>query len=163
MRRIYINDEARADIILAVLGLTRDDVGRFRGVYPYPVLHEIAVITRNGAGNREHYGNTPEGPDCPCTGCFMTYRVHQLPHYLYDEDDDDDPTYSYIYFEFPPEHAELIKAIVSDSFEPSERWLDMLERLKEGSRPEVAERLQPIIEMLQGEAAREEIHEAGIH
>lgn len=98
MRRVYINDDAKADIILATLGLTRSDVGRFRGVYLYPTLHEIAVITRNGAGNREHwYDNTPKGPDCPCTGCFMAYRVHQLPHYLYDEDDEEgDPTYAII-------------------------------------------------------------------
>lgn len=79
----------------------------------------------------------------PLRGLFMAYRVDKLPYYLYDEDHEDDPTYAIIYFEIPPEHAELIKAIASGSFEPSEPWLGMLERLKEGSGPEVAERLQP--------------------
>lgn len=154
MRRV-INDDAKAYIILATLGLTRSDVGRFRGAFV--TKGKIEIYTRNGGGNREHwYDDKPEGPDCPCVGCFMAYRVHQLPHYLYDEDGEFDSTYASIYFEFPPEHAELLEAIASDSFESSEHWLDMLERLKEGSRPEVAERLQPIIEMLQGEAAREE-------
>jgi hypothetical protein len=148
MKWIYVNED-KADIVLATLGLTRSDVGRFRGVYI--VGNEITIITRNGAGNREHYGDTPAGPDCLCPGCFMAYRVNKLPYYLYDEDDDDDPTYAYIYFEIPPEHAELIGAIASDSFEPSEPWLGMLERLKEGSRPEVAERLRPVIEILRGE------------
>ena len=137
-----------ADIILATLGLTRDDVGRFRDAFVTD--GKIAIYTRNGGGNREHwYDDTPEGPDCPCVGCFMTYRVHQLPHYLYDEDDEFDSTYATIYFEFPPEHAELLKAIDScERFEPSKRWLDMLERLRQGSTPEVAERLQPVIEKL---------------
>ena len=147
MGRKYVYGDT-ADIVLATLGLTRSDVGRFRDVY---ILDDaIVVVTRNGAGNREHYDNTPAGPDCPCVGCFMAYRVHQLPHYLYDEDNEYDPTYAHIYFEIPSEHAELIKAIVSGSFEPSERWLDALERLGEG-RPEVAERLQPIIEKLRVE------------
>lgn len=112
MKRKYVYGDT-ADIVLATLGLTRSDVGRFRGVYI--VDDTIAVVTRNGGGNREHWDdNTPAGPDCPCVGCFMNYRVHQLPHYLYDEDDDDDPTYAIIYFEFPPEHAELLKAIALD-------------------------------------------------
>lgn len=149
MKRTYVYD-SKADIVLATLGLTRSNVGRFREVYI--VGNEIAIVTRNGGGNREHwYDDKPAGPDCPCVGCFMAYRVDKLPYYLYDEDHEDDPTYAIIYFEIPPEHAELIKAIASGSFEPSEPWLGMLERLKEGSRPEVAERLQPVIEMLRGE------------
>ena len=151
MKRKYVYGDT-ADIVLATLGLTRSDVGRFREVYI--VDDTIVIVTRNGGGNREHwYDDEPAGPDCPCVGCFMAYRVHQLPHYLYDEDNEYDPTYAHIYFEIPPEHAELIKAIVNDSFEPSERWLDMLERLGEG-RPEVAERLQPIIEKLRVEVGR---------
>jgi len=150
-----ISDDDKADIILATLGLARTDVGRFRGVYPDLTHHKIVVITRNGGGNREHwYDDKPAGPDCPCVGCFMAYRVDKLPYYLYDEDHEDDPTYAIIHFEFPPEHAELLDAIASNSFEPSERWLDMLERLKEGSRPEVAERLRPVIEKLRVEVER---------
>ena len=150
MGRKYVYGDTE-DIVLATLGLTKSGVGRFRGVYI--VDDAIAVVTRNGAGNREHwYDDASAGPDCPCVGCFMNYRVHQLPHYLYDEDDDDDPTYTRIYFEIPPEHAELIKAIVSDSFEPRD-WLGALERLGEG-RPEVAEQLRPIIEKLRVEVER---------
>lgn len=152
MKRKYVYDD-KADIVLATLGLTRSDVGRFREAYI--VGNEIAIVTRNGGGNREHwYDDKPVGPDCPCVGCFMTYRVDKLPYYLYDEDDEGDPTYAIIHFEFPPEHAELLEAIANGSFEPSERWLDVLERLKEGSRPEVAERLQSAIEKLRVEMGR---------
>ena len=152
MKLKYVYDD-KADIVLATLGLTRGDVGRFREVYI--VGNKIAIVTRNGGGNREHwYDDKPAGPDCPCVGCFMAYRVDKLPYYLYDEDHEDDPTYAIIYFGFPPEHIELLEAIASDSFEPSERWLDTLERLKEGSRPEVAERLRPVIEKLRVEVVR---------
>jgi hypothetical protein len=50
-----------ADLILATLGLTRNEVGRFRDAFVTD-NDEIAVYTRNGGGNREcwhhdHVGN----------------------------------------------------------------------------------------------------------
>lgn len=56
-----------SDVILATLGLTRSDVGRFRDVY----LEEdtIAVYTRNGGGNRECWcGDNPKYGMEKCKG-----------------------------------------------------------------------------------------------
>lgn len=54
-----------ADIILATLGLTREDVGRFRDAFVAD--GKIAIYTRNGGANRECWcaGNTEYGtPQC---------------------------------------------------------------------------------------------------
>lgn len=74
----------------------------------------IAIFTRNGGGNREHYGwvdgETEEGRECGCTGCIQTHVLPEHPNYLYDKDDDFDATYCTTYFSVPDEHvAELAK------------------------------------------------------
>src|SRR3990167_2492115 len=90
--------------LLEVLGLRPSDVGRFRDA----VLLEdcIAVYTRNGGGNREHYENangTDAGEGCPCTGCIITFHLPKHPLYLRDQDDSFDNTYATVYFKFPAE------------------------------------------------------------
>jgi hypothetical protein len=48
-----------ADLLLAVLGLSRDDVGRFRDAFVSD--GQIAVYTRNGGGNRDcWHADSPE-------------------------------------------------------------------------------------------------------
>lgn len=99
----------KADVILATLGLTKADVGRYRDVY----LNngEIVVHTRNGGGNREYYQDVfDELSDHPC--------------YLRDDDDDFDCTYANIYFSYPEEYAAELRAIEANTpiVTPSEKW-----------------------------------------
>lgn len=120
-------------VILATLDLTENDVGRFRDVFI--TEGKIAVYTRNGGNNRQHfefsYPEEEEGEDCPCPGCFMTYRAHRHSNYLYDRDDEFDNTYATIYYSFPDEYAEDLKQLDTDeTFDPSQRWLDFIEALK---------------------------------
>src|SRR5688572_23415563 len=89
---------AAADLLLAILDLTRSDVGRFRDCYAAMEEGEprIVVHTRNGGGNREHWGDddVEAGEDCDCTGCVITYRMPTHPNYIRDDDDDFDCTYA---------------------------------------------------------------------
>lgn len=103
-------------VILATLGLTTEDVGRFRDCFV--TEGEIAVYTRNGGGNRESYQEV-----------FDTLAQH--PCYLRDQDDDFDCTYATIYFKFPDEFADQLKKLdIGVPFNPSQRWLDAIEALK---------------------------------
>jgi len=189
MYNIIFGMNETADVILATLGLTREDMARFRDCFVSE--GKIAVYTRNGGGNRDcshEDGNgtehcvhaihvetvdesreaTPEeiaqhpewkllnifhgskrciltgqqvqetqytclhpnSADCACPGCTITYRLPKHPHYLSDRDDDFDCTYATIYFSFPEEYADDLKALESGTFDPSQRWLDMLEHLR---------------------------------
>lgn len=127
-------------IILATLRLTIEDVGRFRDCFV--TNGEIAVYTRNGGGNREHYfygdGEDPgPGDHCKCTGCIITYHLPKHPCYLRDKDDDFDCTYATIYFKFPDEYADGLKKIdAGEKFDPDARWEAILEALRKSTPPE---------------------------
>ena len=113
MYNLIFGQNPASDAILATLGLTRGDTGRFRDCFVAD--GEIAVYTRNGGNNREGY--MPDLSGHPC--------------YLRDEDDDFDCTYATIYFSFPTEFAEELRKLDSgEKFEPSKRWLDAIEALK---------------------------------
>ena len=102
--------------ILATLGLTENDTGRFRDCFV--ANGEIAVYTRNGGGNREAYQDV-----------FDALSNH--PCYIRDEDDTFDNTYATIFFKFPDEFQEDLKKIDSGvEFNPSERWVTAIELLK---------------------------------
>jgi len=126
---IVFGQNSASDAILATLGLTRGDVGRFRDCFV--ANDEIAVYTRNGGGNRECWEEKEEGTDCSCLGCIMK-KLPKHPYYLRDEDDDFDYTYATIYFRFPDEFAEELKKLDSgEKFNPSQRWLDAIEVMKQ--------------------------------
>lgn len=97
-----------ADNLLALLNLTRADVGRFRDCYVAkdddgePI---IVVHTRNGGGNREDY--MPDFTDHPL--------------YLSDADDDFDCTYADILFRVP-EEAKAALVNLPETMPPAERW-----------------------------------------
>ena len=105
-----------ADAILATLGLKQGDTGRFRDCFV--ANGKIAIYTRNGGGNREEYQ------------CVID-ELAKHPCYSYDEDDEFDSTYATIYFRFPEEYAEELKKIdIGEEFNPSERWINAIESLK---------------------------------
>lgn len=126
---MVFGQNSTSDAILATLGLTRSDVGRFRDCFV--ANGEIAVYTRNGGGNRECWEEKEEGADCLCPGCIME-KLPNHPYYLRDEDDDFDCTYATIYFRFPEKFAEELKKLDSgEKFDPSQRWLDAIEAMKQ--------------------------------
>ena len=125
-----------AEDLLSMLGLTEGSVGRFRDAFVLP--DRIAVYTRNGGGNREHYGNAeyesedpPADGSCRCTGCIITVHLPQHPLYIRDEDDGFDSTYATVYFKFPPEYADILgEAGKGQEWKPDEKWAAAIEGLK---------------------------------
>lgn len=110
--------------ILATLGLTEGDVGRFRDCFvdkDESGTLRIAVYTRNGGGNREAYQDVLD-------------QLATHPLYIEDRDDDFDSTYATIYFKVPPEFEAGMAVLASETpFNPSERWLAAIEAIKRSS------------------------------
>ncbi len=75
----------------------------------------IAIYTRNGGGNRKHYGDLGEGINCSCTGCTITYKLPKDPLYIFDQDDTYDSTYATVYFKVPDDWKETL----IEKFKPS--------------------------------------------
>ena len=124
----------QADLLLFMLGLTREDVGRFRDAYVSE--GKIMVYTRNGGGNREYYEDVFE-------------RLQDHPLYLGDYDDDFDCTYATIEFSFPEEFRQELEAMDSGRpWDPSGAWTAALEAISKGELPEVEERMRPVIESI---------------
>jgi len=158
-------DAPRSDVVLLLVGLRPDDVGRFRDAWverTEPGQLRVAVYTRNGGGNRDHwalsYPETSEGPYCVCPGCIITHRLPSNPLYLSDEDDDFDSTYATVYFRLPTEaeaaafglRADVIRAAAETLAGPvvdmDERWSEALETLRTAPLPDglrhLGERIQ---------------------
>lgn len=139
-----------SDFLLGLLNLTRENVGRFRDVFVEQ--DRIAVYTRNGGGNREHrcntYSESREGKACPCPGCIISYRLPGHPLYIEDRDDEFDRTYATIYFRFPEEHKDLLLKLVTGKFEPDKRWIETLDALRAGKRPDVEAKMRPIFDKI---------------
>lgn len=126
-----------APLLLKVLDLKEEDVGRFRDAYLEK--RKIVIFTRNGGGNREHwdftYEDYEEGPDCPCPGCAITHKLPEHSNYVRDYDDDFDSTYAYIEFSIPDKYKELFAALQATQKEPvptkvGEKFLRLIEELK---------------------------------
>jgi hypothetical protein len=130
MYNLLFGANPMSDVLLASIGRTKGDFGRFRDCFV--ANGRIAVYTRNGGGNRDHWDDdTGEGESCDCPGCIITYRAKTWPFYSHDRDDDFDNTYATIYFTFPPEYAEGLAAHDSGTeWDPDARWLALLESLK---------------------------------
>ena len=120
----------RGAALLAVLG--SPDVGRFRDALVEkdadgnPV---IAIYTRNGGGNREHYDpDTEAGPHCSCTGCIAEHQLPAHPLYLVDVDDGFDSTYATFYFKPPDDEGllQFLREVAGEHVDTSARWLDAI-------------------------------------
>lgn len=104
-----------SDKLLALLGATRGEFGRFRDVYMQDGY--IVVHTRCGGGNRDDY--FPEW-------------VEDHPWYSHDEDGDFDNTYADIYFKIPEKDMTLIALHGFDKGQnPDELWNTLLELSKD--------------------------------
>lgn len=148
-------------ILLSMVNLTRESVGRFRDCYAERDADGwlICVYTRNGGGNREHWNDeAEEGPDCSCTGCIGRYRLPSHPRYVRDEDDDFDCTYATFYFRVPEAFAPALEAFGEENATPAQRWERLLDKLRRAdiSDPEVANAakvMRPVLDKI-AEATR---------
>ncbi len=103
-----------APIVMFLLGREPSYFGRLRDAWiekgPDGQLR-LAVYTRNGGGNREHYNDEKEeGEECHCTGCTITHHLPKDPLYLSDKDDDFDSTYATVYFKVPEDAEARLRA-----------------------------------------------------
>lgn len=97
--------------LLAVLGKTTEDFGRFRNVYMEDGC--IVVHTRCGGGNREDYEDVFEA-------------MSQHPWYSHDADDDFDCTYANIYFKLPDDEQIMIALRGLELGEkPKDQWEEL--------------------------------------
>lgn len=132
-----------ADVLLATLGLDRKMVGRFRDCFLQDGKDgpEVHVYTRNGGGNRECWSDeeAQDGKPCTCPGCIITSFLPGHPEYLGDADDDFDPTYATIRFSLPEKFRAVLAGFArpADAPDASQRWVEMLERIK--SNPDAPE------------------------
>jgi len=103
----------------------------------------LALYTRNGGGNREHYNDEKEaGPECDCTGCTMTYAIPAHSLYLSDKDDDFDCTYATVYFRVPEDAGSRLKALGA----PEDFKVEDLAQ----PAPDMAQRWQKVIDAIAG-------------
>lgn len=118
-----------SDILLAILGLTRADVGRYRDCYTNDDGTEIIVYTRNGGGNREDYQPVID-------------ELAKHPNYLRDEDDEYDCTYASIVFSVPEPVRDAVKAIAdqTNTTPPAQKWQTLLNDLNSGKSNAVVAR-----------------------
>lgn len=118
---------------------------------------QILLYTRNGGGNRQHYGDfqndgsdeRPEGPDCSCYGCCIKYDLSRHPHYIKDEDDSFDSTYAVVWFRVPHDFLDITKDMAT-SQEPEtvgEKFKAAYEKIQSGDK-EMKEKLMPIMEQI---------------
>lgn len=91
--RIDLYQNLNQDKVLSAIGLTKDDVERFRGAGVQD--GKIIIHARTGGGNREHYPNT---------------KLTNNKYYLSDQDDDFDSTYADYFFSIPDELKKEIGA-----------------------------------------------------
>jgi hypothetical protein len=114
-------------LLLAMLNLSKNDVGRFRDCYLKrndDGLLNIVVYTRNGGGNREDYEE-------------VTEALQHHPAYLSDRDDDFDSTYAAYVFSVPDRFketaVELEKLGAAPTEEPMDKFQKLIEKLRTGS------------------------------
>ena len=130
-----------ADVLLALLGITRADVPRYRDCYWNG--EEIAVYTRTGGGNREDYAAENDA-------------LTKLPTYLRDEDDDYDSTYATFYFSVSEELKPAVAHLKASDATPEQRWESFLNKLRSPESKDdpqvkrVMNAMTPLFEQLAG-------------
>jgi hypothetical protein len=106
---------ANSDILLKMLNLTKNDVGRFRDAY-VSENDTICIYTRNGGGNREAYQEILD-------------ELSNHQNYITDYDDDFDCTYATIEFSVPDKHKKEIDKMPKE-MSGEDKWQELFNRLK---------------------------------
>jgi len=149
-----------APALLFILDLNQPDKiwdsGRYRDIYLNEDGTIIILYTRNGGGNRRHWdlshSKYKEGPDCPCPGCIITYKLKKHPNYIRDYDDDFDSTYAYVEFEVPKQFKEIAESLATGKKPQSihEKFDKYIEKIKAG-KEQIPEELAKIFRKIQRE------------
>lgn len=116
-------------LLLAILGVTEGQCGRFRDCYPNEDGTQIHVFTRNGGGNRDEYQDVID-------------ELAKHPCYLTDFDDEYDCTYATITFKVPEAAMEIVAKIAdqTDTTPPMERFSKLLSDMEAGKDNAVVSR-----------------------
>ncbi len=131
---MVFGESKQADILLAVLDLTRGDLYRYRDCY-LTDDGRIAVYTRGGGNNRDcycwQYADHELAPGEHLDGCAVVAqrKMEMHPLYLYSEDDDCDSTYATFYYRVPDDAAEKVAGMVPEQ-DRDERWQEFIAALK---------------------------------
>jgi hypothetical protein len=106
-----------APFILAMLGKTQGDFGRFRDAY-FNEERNIVIYTRCGGGNRDDYQQV-----------FDEMSTH--PYFIRDFDEDFDSTYASFEFKVPDQFKEQVDKLFdkSDNKAPADKWKDLFEAM----------------------------------
>jgi len=130
-----------SDLLLALVGLKRDDVPRFRDVF-IDEQGRICVYTRTGGGNRDAYASE-------------NAALADNPNYASDYDDDFDSTYAYFVFNVPEEQRHVVEALqatMDEKRSPTERFADLLRLMQsDPEHPDVkaaVEKMRPVLERI---------------
>lgn len=150
-------------LVMQALGITPDDVPRFRDAYFDAEKDRLVIHTRTGGGNRDYYeceercrDNYPEyfGEEQELSGPWNA-DIRKLPGFLYDEDDDFDSTYADWFFSVPeafkPIFATLKEIGASQDEKLAERWQRVLEDLRSGEKSPEADRALVVGEQIMAE------------
>lgn len=107
----------KSEFLLKCLGLTKNDIPRFRDCFIFN--NSICIYTRTGGGNREEYEDENNNLCCH-------------PNYINDEDDEMDCTYANFFFSFPDDFKDDLKALSENdkSHIPSEKWKKLFDHLE---------------------------------
>jgi len=113
MYNAIFGQNSAAPFILAMLGKTKDDFGRFRDAYFNEQKH-IVIYTRCGGGNRDDYQQV-----------FDEMSTH--PYFIQDFDDGFDSTYASFEFKVPDQFKEQVDKLFdkSDNKAPADKWKDL--------------------------------------
>lgn len=133
MYELIFADGEKGMPLMGALGFkSTGDVGRYRSAWlemDDDGKPRIAVYTRNGGNNREHYM-----PD-----------LEDHPNFLFDRDDSFDNTYATIYFSIPEDFEKYLDEQIPDWKEKvqaevsmSDQWMKVINSIKAEEKPEDA-------------------------
>ena len=146
MYSMLFGESKASDVLLAALGMERDDFYRYRDCY-LTEDRKIAVYTRGGGNNRRCYCG-PDENDYLATakpedifewhgerhvkGCARPTQaaVQRHPAFLYMEDDDFDNTYATLYFRIPEDADRAAIEALLPEMNRDQRWQIALDALR---------------------------------
>lgn len=140
-------------IVLESLGLTPNDVPRFRDAYYDADLNRLVIYTRTGGGNRDYYdseqsrraeyGSYDDVDPDTYAGPYND-DLRDIVGFMFDEDDDFDCTYAYFYFAVPVAFEPIFDTLrdlgAGKDLNPTERFQKMITDLQNGNVNEDTER-----------------------
>ena len=149
MYNMLFGENPFADYLLSFLGITKNQIPRYRDCYIDK--EQIVIYTRTGGGNREYYdepnNENKEGP--------FNSQLREIRGFVSNEDDDFDSTYCYFRYNIPETAKEILRKVneLGGSDNASEKWLRMLKKLDskkdDGEVKEVMKKMEPLIKAIQ--------------